>query len=97
MKKLLILSLLLIACQSEPKEFLTSQSAKTDSIQLLNDLQIKFEGIHCGEPRQTFMAKHDYVICDITTKEEMLKTNCRLHDCQLLEKRALRIKFGFLK
>ena len=100
MKKLkpLLLSLLfLIACQSEPREVLTSENAKTDAIQLLNDLQMKYNGIHCTQPAESMWDRHEYVICTASTKDEFAKINCQLHNCTLVEKKALRIKFGIIK
>lgn len=90
-------TILFSACQCEQQERITSESAKIDAEKLLSDLKIDYKGIHCSQPRQTLMGRNDYVNCDVTTKSESIKINCKLHDCTLIEKRALRIKFGILK
>lgn len=96
-KPLLLSLLFLTACQSEPREYLTAENAKADSIQLLNDLKVNYKGIHCTEPTRAMIDGHMYVICTASTDDEWIKINCRLHNCLLIEKKALRIKFGMFK
>ena len=98
MKYLLIINLMvLIACQSSPQEVLTSENAKVDAIKLLQDLKFDYKGIHCGQPFKTMMDRHNYVWCNVSSDSESAKIHCKLHDCQLVEKRSLRIKFGWMK
>lgn len=98
MKYLLIITLAFTsACSSEPQEVLTSENAKVDAIKLLSDLKIDYKGVHCGQPNKSMWNNHDYVICDVSSDSDSAKIHCELHDCQLFEKKAFRIKFGLMK
>ncbi len=96
-EKFIIVSLFLFGCQSTPQEIITSENARIDAIQLLQDLQFDYKGIHCGQPILTFYSDQNQVICDVSTKSESAIVKCKLHDCYLIEKKAFRIKFGITK
>lgn len=97
--KYLLLAILAfsIGCSSTPQEVLTSENAKADAIKLLSDLKIDYNGIHCGQPNKSVWDNHNYVICDVSSDSESSKIHCELHNCQLFEKKAFRIKFGLIK
>ena len=96
-KSILLTLFILTACSSEPQEVLTSENAKADAIKLLSDLKIDYKGVHCGQPNKSMWNNKDYVICDVSSDSDSAKIHCELHDCQLFEKKAFRIKFGLMK
>ncbi len=96
-KSIILTLFILTACQSSPQEVLTSENAKVDAIKLLQDLRFDYKGIHCGQPFKTMMDRHNYVWCNVSSDLESAKIHCKLHDCQLVEKKSLRIKFGWMK
>lgn len=87
--KLLIFSIFIVSCT--PRETITADSAKNDTISLLNDLKIDYKGVHC------VLNNSQLATCKISTSGDFLTSRCYLYDCELIEKNALRVKFGIVK
>lgn len=88
------MSMFPISCT--PQESITAESARNDTIKLLNDLKMDYKGVHCSLRNSAWDATR-FADCEISTKDEILKVKCELHECRLIEKGALRIKFGITK
>lgn len=92
--KILPIIFLLLNCT--PVEIITTEIAEANAKDLLSDLKIDYNGVHCGESTPNY-GRHNYVKCDATTKTENIKMKCKMHSCEIVEKFALRIKLGLMK